>query len=45
MGRNYQKLGSYPDVEVGKAELAADGFLLLWKVGTVAGGVCPVASQ
>ena len=45
MGRSYQKLGSCPDVEVAKAELAAGGFLLLWKMGTVAGGVCPVESQ
>jgi hypothetical protein len=44
-GKSYQKLGSCPDVQVGKAELAADGFLLPWKVGTVAGGVCPVESQ
>ena len=44
MGRSYQKLGSCPDEVAVKAELAACGFLLLWKVGTVAGRVCPVES-
>jgi hypothetical protein len=39
MERSYQEQDSCPDVEGGKAELVADGFPLLYRVGTVTEGV------